>query len=190
MARATHVKKAQKAVPEHGIAIGDSYYHWKFKNGGKHYSKTPPKPSQLTQSAFYSTLYSIQESLAEQSHGTIEEVESIAEDIMGQLEELKSECEEKLDNMPDSLQQGSTGELIQSRIDALDELICEFDSLDFSEVQDFEVEDEMPDEEELKERILKGETEEAIREEVKAEVEQQKADALMEEIDAFNWSIE
>ncbi len=52
MARAHFVKKARKDNPAAGIKAGDSYYWWKFRRGGKHYSKTAPRPSQLTQSEY------------------------------------------------------------------------------------------------------------------------------------------
>jgi len=63
MAHATFVKSARKAIPDHGIKVGDSYYWWKFRFGGKHISRYWPRPSQLTQSEFYSTLYGCQETI-------------------------------------------------------------------------------------------------------------------------------
>lgn len=63
MARATFVKKARKDIPGTDIKAGESYYWWKFRFGGKHYSKTPPRRSQLTQSDFLGQLYAIEDEI-------------------------------------------------------------------------------------------------------------------------------
>jgi hypothetical protein len=147
MARCTHVKAARRRYPQSecgipgGIKQGQSYYWWKFKRGSKHFSLTPPKRSQLTQSAFYSQLYEIEDRIADltASSDLPSEVEGIAEE----LRSLAEECQGSLENMPESLQQGPTGEMLQERIDA-----CEgaADELEGIEMDDFEDEDFEPDE--------------------------------------------
>jgi hypothetical protein len=112
------------------IAKGESYYWWQFKNSGKHFSKTAPKPSQLTQSNYLSQLYSIRETIDDITAETADDLQAFVEDVKSQLEDLKSETESSLENMPDSLQSSPTGELLQERIDALDNAINEFDNLD------------------------------------------------------------
>ena len=64
MPRVKHVQSARKAIPSAGIEVGDSYYWWKFRYGGKRVSKTYPKRSQLTQS-LWSSVYAAQEELEE-----------------------------------------------------------------------------------------------------------------------------
>jgi len=59
MAKAHYVKRARKDNPV--VKAGESYYWWKFRFGPKLYSKTPPKPSQLTQSPYLSVIYACQE---------------------------------------------------------------------------------------------------------------------------------
>lgn len=131
MARANFVAKARKDIPGTDIKKGDSYYWWKFRHGGKHYSKTRPRPSQLTQSDFYSQVYGMQEE--------IEDVEAndglpdFVEDIASRLEDLASECEDKVQNMPEGLQQGSTAELLTERAEACRNAAEEFRALDLSE---------------------------------------------------------
>jgi len=112
------------------IAKGESYWWWQFKNGGKHFSKIRPKNSQLTQSNYLSQLYAIQESMDESQAETDEDLQAFVEDIKEQLESLKEETEGSLENMPESLQQGPTGELLQERIDALDNAINELENID------------------------------------------------------------
>ncbi len=125
MARAKFVKKARRAVPEAGIEVGDSYYWWKFRFGGKHFSKTPPKPSQLTQSNYLSQILEIQERTFDR-----DDPENFVEEVKGDLESLKDELEGNLENMPEGLQQGDTGQLLQERIDSLDQAITDLESID------------------------------------------------------------
>lgn len=112
------------------ISKGEPYYWWQFKNGPKHFSKTPPKQSQLTQSNYLSQLYSIQESMDDPGAETAEDLQAFVEDVKDQLESLKEETEGSLENMPESLQSSPTGELLQERIDALDNAINELEGID------------------------------------------------------------
>lgn len=130
MARVTFVKKARKDVPSAGIKAGDSYYWWKFRFGGKHYSKTQPKRSQLTQSAFYSALYDLQDDVIGHAEAA-DSLRDTRDDVVSTLEDMKSDCESSLDNMPDHLRDSSSsGEMLQERISALESAIDAFTDLD------------------------------------------------------------
>ncbi len=120
MARAHFVAEARTDHPEGGIKKGESYYWWAFMVGGrggpKHYSKTPPRRSQLTQSEFYSALYDIEDSInalpADDGLG-----DAVAS-IVGDLENLAEETRTKKENMPDGLQEGGIGQMLEERADA------------------------------------------------------------------------
>lgn len=130
MARVKHVKKARKDVPSAGIAAGDEYWYVKFRFGGKRYFKQYPRRSQTTQSAFYSTLWEIEDgSIAGLTADEI--LKDQCEAVAQELRDLAQECQDSLDNMPEGLQQGSTGEMLQERIDALEAAADEFDEIDF-----------------------------------------------------------
>ena len=131
MPKVTLVKKAMKDYPEAGIKKGEPYYWWKFRFGPKHYSKTPPKPQQLTQSDFLQRLYDIQDALAAVSGETGDELQAEVDNIKADLQELADECTEKHDNMPEGLQDGDTGQLLQDRAEALEGAIGELDAIDF-----------------------------------------------------------
>lgn len=133
MPKVTHVKKARKADKAHGIKKGDSYYWWKFRNGGRCVSKIYPKPSQLTRSEFWSTVYSLSEG---ETPSTKEAFIDDKADIITQLEELKDSCDDKFNNMPDSLQQGPTGVLLEERVSALDDAISEIEAVDEPDTED------------------------------------------------------
>jgi hypothetical protein len=137
MTRVHFVKKARKDYPDHDIKRGDSYYWWQFRFGGKNYSKISPKPSQLTQSDFLSQVYGFQEQLddltKENDVATLyEEVQSIA----GDIRTLGEEQSDKLSNMPDSLQGGTIGELLQSRADACEDWASELEGVEQPELED------------------------------------------------------
>lgn len=124
MPRVYQVKKARKARPEHGIEVGDSYYYWKLRFGQSFsasrmcYSKTYPKPWQLTTSDYLQQLYQLADRVANLTAS--ETLEDEARDIVGEVENLGSEQQEKLDNMPEQLQYAPSGELLQERVTAME----------------------------------------------------------------------
>lgn len=161
------------------IAKGESYYWWQFMHSPKQYSKTMPKPSQLTQSAFMSTLYSIQEEISECDASTPDEFNEFRDSIASQIEELKDETQNSLDNMPESLQYSPTGELLQERIDALEnwqsevegiECDCDEDEIR-SEVQE-EMEGELDEGEELNEAQIEENIAQKVQEKVQESIEE------------------
>ena len=134
MPRVHKVNSARKDYPNHGIKKGDTYYWWKFRFGGKRVSLYYPKRSQLTQSAFLGTIYDIEDDLA--AANSESDLQSLVESCISDLEELRDEQEEKRDNMPEQLQDSPTGELLQERYDALDDMITELEGLSFDELDD------------------------------------------------------
>lgn len=175
MPRVHFVKKARKDVANSDIKAGESYYWWKFRYGRKRVSRTPPKQSQLTQSEFLGTIYDIEEqvqALTEES-----EFESEIDSIKDQLETLKSETEEKLSNMPDQLQEGDVGQMLQERIDELDSMISEYDSIDL-EVDEERIKEEVMDGEEKEEDETKEEFEERMKESVDEAISERRFEIL------------
>lgn len=65
--------------------------------------------------------------------------------IVSDLESLRDDLQDRLDNMPEGLQQGDTGQLLQERIDCLDSAISELEDIDFD--------DEECEEEDFRDRI-------------------------------------
>lgn len=115
---------------------GETYYQWSFRYGGTHKSLTPPKPSQLIQSEFLSTVYGLNEQLEELSAEDGDDLGSQIEEIKGEAESLRDETQDKLDSMPDHLQDSSdSGMLLASRVESLDEMISELENIDYSEAE-------------------------------------------------------
>lgn len=162
MPKVTHVKKARKANKAQGIKKGDSYYWWSVMIGGrghKRYSLTKPKPSQLTNSEFWGAVYGIQED-AEANPPDFENFESQRDDIVSQLEGIRDETQDKFDNMPDGLQQGDTGQMLEERVSAIDDVISELEGIDL----DFDEDDVTFDKEEDRERAIEAAKDEKLQE--------------------------
>jgi len=129
MPRVHFVKKARK--DNSLVKAGESYYWWKFRYGGKRLSKTYPKQSKLTQSEFLSQLYELQEEIEDLV--AEDGLASVASDIAERVRTLGEEQTDKRDNMPDSLQDSPTGELLQTRADKCEEIASELESLDLED---------------------------------------------------------
>jgi hypothetical protein len=131
MPRVNTVEHARKDYPEAGIKKGDKYYWWKFRYGGKHMSTTPPKASQLTQSSFLSQLYEIQERLQSLEATDAESLKYEVDEIACELRNLSEECENNRSNMPDGLQEGEVGQMLESRAEACSSAADELEGIDF-----------------------------------------------------------
>ena len=130
MPRVTFVKSARK--DNKCVKQGESYYWWKFRFGGKRMSKTRPRPSQLTQSAYFGTLYGLTEYIEDFNVEPGEEgiIEELRDEVTSQLEELRDTTQESRDNMPEALQDAPTGELLQERVDGLESAISEIEGIE------------------------------------------------------------
>lgn len=62
--------------------------------------------------------------------------ENTAQCIADELDSIKDQCQDSLDNMPEGLQEGSTGELLQERIDCLDDVISELENIDYDSIKE------------------------------------------------------
>ena len=137
MARLHFVKKARKADKAAGIKKGDSYYWWKFMVGGrggvKRKSKVKPRRSSLTQSEFLAAMYDAEDDLAVvlaafESDGDFEELATACESASEMVRQTGEDCQSKYDNMPDGLQQGDTGQLLEQRVQQADEIADELEN--------------------------------------------------------------
>lgn len=128
------IEKARKDYPAFWIKKWDSYYSWKFRYGGERKSLTYPTPRQLTQNWFTLSIYDIQDQIDWFEIENEEDFESQKEDIVNSIQELLDEQQERLDNMPEHLQESSSsGQLLQERIDWLQDILDELDGCDFDE---------------------------------------------------------
>lgn len=131
MARANFVKKARK--DNSVVKAGESYWWWSFRFGGKHLSKDRPRPSQLTQSEFMSQILAIGEEIEDYSledFVIVSDLEGIRDDWCERIRGLGEEQSDKKENMPEGLQEGSTGELLEGRYDACETMADELEAID------------------------------------------------------------
>lgn len=160
------------------IAKGESYYWWQFMNGGKNFSKTPPKRSQLTQSGFLSGLYELEDRIGEMNCETKEDFDSEKEDILSEIEGMKDQCQESLDNMPEQLQSAPTGELLQERIDNLDSWYSEIESIEVEDYDEETLREEIKSDNEKEEDVTDEDYEKIIDDELAEKIQELVNDAV------------
>jgi hypothetical protein len=178
MPKVTLVKKSR--VPRKdsytgvNIPVGSSYYTWAFRYGGPRYSLTSPKQSQLTNSPFLQALYGLQEEIGDLNAEDVSQ-EKIDE-FVSALEDMRDEVQGSLDNMPEGLQEGDTGQMMQERIDSCESAIDELTSID-AEVDEAGIRSE-----------VEGDTDvtEANREEVIAEKIAERKQEILDELQAVS----
>lgn len=141
-------RTARKDYPEHGIKKGDQYWFAQIKTGPRSSRiirslKRIPQ-SQLTTSPFKSGWYAMQEAW-EASSREADDIRAAAQEIT----DLGDQAQESFDNMPEGLQQGDTGQMLENRAQAchdaaatLEALADEFDALDKPEPLGDEEDDE------------------------------------------------
>lgn len=207
MPRVHHVKRARKPNPvvtaediERAKSGQDpdaaSYYFWEFRFGGKQFSKTPPKQSQLTQSEFLSQAYELNERIEGLDISSdIRDLQSEVEDIIGEIRQLGEEQQEKRDNMPFQLQDSESGALLEERYEACEEWASNLESVDFDVEEAFDEASYLAEHaDELQADGLTDEEREEMREELltagQEEVDQENADrrqAVLDEIQSFTY---
>ena len=78
-----------------------------------------------------------------------DDVSVFVEELISNLENLRDTCQESLDNIPEQLQEGNSGQILQERIENLDGVISELENIDteFSSELDESEKDGMSQEE-------------------------------------------
>ena len=153
MPRITHVKKARKSPGVCGRCVetiekGQGYYWFQPYHSTKRVwcEKHYPRQSELTQSDKLSTAYaaveSIEDAVVEFDRigvaalddkdaliGGVEELKSVIEAAKEEIEQVASDYRDSKDNMPESLQDGPTGQEIEEKADALEQYAQELDEI-------------------------------------------------------------
>lgn len=98
------------------VKSGESYYWWKFRNRPKSISLTKPTADQLRKFSKpeFQEKFEEFESRVDDCYDSDEK-----EELKGEIEEYTSELQERLDNMPEQLQESS---ILNEYIEQLEEL--------------------------------------------------------------------
>lgn len=64
------------------------------------------------------------------------EAEAAIDNIVSDLQDLADDLEGRLDNMPEGLQEGDIGQLLQERIDTLESVISDLECIDIDSMKD------------------------------------------------------
>lgn len=113
------------------ILAGQSYKWAKPRHGPTRLfcQDCQPLPSHLTANSRLADLYSAQESISTAiTEGILANVLVSLRDAITTAEEDRDSYQESLDNMPEQLQSGPTGEEIQEKIDAIESWIYELEN--------------------------------------------------------------
>lgn len=115
MAR-VHTRKARKDYPAQGIKKGDTYYTWKTRTTiGKSYRSTVhrslTRPLTTSSSAWEQTQAEIRKAFE-----GVDGPDSLRE-IATMIRDAGEEERGKFENMPEGLQQGDTGQMLEERAD-------------------------------------------------------------------------
>ena len=128
MAR-VYKRRAAKDYPDQGISKGDYYFFCQIKTGQRSSrimrSLNPFKQSQLTTSPFKCGWYSAMESVPE----TADMDEQSITDLAQQIAMLGEEAGESFENMPEGLQHGPTGQLLEERRDGAETVVDTLNTL-------------------------------------------------------------
>lgn len=88
------------------------------------------KPYETSSSEFIQTIGALQDKWQEEYTG-----DTAAEDIASVLEDLRDQAQDSLDNMPEQLQYSESGEILQERIDSLEDAISELEGIDIDDIK-------------------------------------------------------
>lgn len=107
-----------------------------------------------------------------------------AEDISSELESIRDELQDKLDNMPEQLQESDSGMLLQERIESLESAIDELENIDIESLQESVLEEcyETEDDEEVDWDELMDD--ESVDDETKYELSNALDEKISEEIES------
>jgi hypothetical protein len=147
MSQVHMVKKARKNYPEAKIKKGDTYYWWATRTTvGRAYVKhlhrslTSPTMSQMTSSDYLRAIYEVQE-VRWPSDSSLE---GMVEEAANDLEAIAEEQDEHFNNMPEGLQQGETGQLLEARRDECQEAADALRSVEPIDVDEQAIRDDNP----------------------------------------------
>ncbi len=142
MAKVNRVNKSRKEKVcgrcKQIIPVGSPYLYVDFYSGRTAVRCTNCgfKPSETTENPYLQRVYEIREDYEEKLNNcTGEDLESIKEDLISDLESLRDEVQERYDNIPEQLQDGDAGQLLQDRIDSVESAMSDIEGV---EVQDFD----------------------------------------------------
>ena len=139
--RVNRVKSARKPAGKCSkcgkvIGVGDPYVWWKFRFGGRYVRcgdpACYPRAQDLTRSEWVSRLADFddaRDAIAAASYTDPDDAASEVDSLASEVREFGEEQQEKHDNMPEGLQEGDTGQLLQERADSMSNAADELETV-------------------------------------------------------------
>lgn len=173
MGKVTVIKKSRKECVcskcRKTIPVGSSYYRGviNFHPDIVRCSDCGLKPWEVTTSDYLLAVGPILNEWQERGM----DCESIGEE----LSSIRDDLREKLDNMPEQLQESDTGSLLQERIEGLEAACDELDSIDYDSIFSDKIAELIEREDAAEENLTdeeREEVEEATQEEIASQVDE------------------
>ena len=138
MGKVTKIKSARKewkcSKCHSIIKVGDGYFKGEINFGPTIVAclKCGLKPYEVTTSGWTRRVGRIVEDFTEDyGYG-----EDSLDQVLQEVYDIQSEVQDRLDNMPEGLQEGDVGQLLQSRVEMCDDAISELENIDVSDIKD------------------------------------------------------
>lgn len=151
------------------IEVGDPYLWWAFRHGPKYKRCTehPPRQSELIASPFLSGMAESQEEIEDaletfHDGGSVEDLQATVESVAAAIRERGEEAQGSFDNMPEGLQQGETGQMLETRAERCEEIASELEDLDLNSVWEQALTDEGLTNSEINEGAVEDMTDEEL----------------------------
>ena len=123
------------------IPVGSKYYYVDFYSGrtAVRCANCGFKPYETTENPYLQELYRIQYDYGKQLDTLTKDdsPEQVRDDIVSDLESLRDELQDRFDNIPEQLQYGDAGSLLQERIDSLDDAISNIENTEAEDYEDW-----------------------------------------------------
>ena len=127
-------RTALKDYPESGIQRGDVYYWWKRYQSPAQRQLSYPRRSQLTNSVFLQTVYDLEDKAW---GNTFEELQSQVDDAISDLQDLLYDTQDSLSVIEDTFPNSSSRELVEERVEKLEEWIGALEGIDIPDEEEF-----------------------------------------------------
>lgn len=145
MARVNVVQKSRKEQRCGGcgrtIPVGSKYFYVDFYSG-RHAVRCAEcgfKPYETTENPYLQELYQLKydyNKRLEALDADTDDIDILSE-LSSDLENLRDEVQERFDNIPEQLQDGEAGSLLQERIDSIDGVLSDIDSEEYQTFEDW-----------------------------------------------------
>ena len=120
-----YTQKARKDYPRFGIKKGDTYHRWAFFRQPERMGLTYPTRSQLTNDEGKQILYSAYDGFSVGEDFSASDLQILIDEVQSAADSFR----ERFDNMPEGLQQGDTGQMLEENANSCESAVSQLEDL-------------------------------------------------------------